>query len=752
MLTMLAANKPPADDPAQAAAYDFWTALAFYELGKWSQALECIRDYEKKYPASPYQPRVLRLQAWSCMKLGRQDEAIACLTKFADRYGNSPEGPANLLDGAKALIAAGNLETARTVLEKLVALDLADRVGQEGRSLLGWLYFSEKKWAAARQTVLPLIDQRNVPDQWRAAAFFCLADIAEAQSNLVASLRLLENSSEKIGDPALKREINLRKGKIFLQMGKINEGVSLVRGYVAAQSTNAVAREVHLQLAETLLARGLSDRALREFQNYLETFSNPDGVFKANLGKGWALLNLGRPSEAAAAFESAAAGAPLPADSAYCRFKMADCQFAGEQYKLAAESYLQISAQFPDTDLAEKALFQAAECRARLGNVPEAEIMFLAVADRDGAGPLGMRALLRIAELRQQQGAEAHARAVYQVILAEGDPAERARALLGIAFLDYRLGRFPEALAGFQALGQYYPASEVADLAFFMGGWCQVRLGRLDLAAGVFRDFIQRYPRSDWVADACFWLAEQDFNRGQFQPAELAWARLAADYPKAAAADKALFWAGRAALQQNEFRRAKDYFSLLIKNYPASERRAEARFYQGQALGELDEFAGMIVIMDEIIKQFPESELAEAAWMRKGDSQFTLGAEDPKRYDEAIKSYQQILDAPKARPVIKMQAAYKLGRCHEKAGRAQEAFEHYMKVVYSYFEQPELKPEGNVWFTRAAFNAAEIKESEKSWRKAVAIYQRVVEAGVPASRDAQARIDKIRADYWMYFY
>ena len=75
-----------------------------------------------------------------------------------------------------------------------------------------------------------------------------------------------------------------------------------------------------------------------------------------------------------------------------------------------------------------------------------------------------------------------------------------------------------------------------------------------------------------------------------------------------------------------------------------------------------------------------------------------------------------------------------------------------MKVVYSYFEQPELKPEGNVWFTRAAFNAAEIKESEKSWRKAVAIYQRVVEAGVPASRDAQARIDKIRADYWMYFY
>ncbi len=752
LLALLAADRARAKGTAQADAFDFWTALAHFELGRYEQALSCLGNFAAAYPASPYQPRALRLQAWSFLKLGRQDEAIACFTRFAERYGSSPEGPANLLDGARALLAAGNRATAREVLGTLVALDLDDRIGQEGRSLLGRLYVSEQKWDQARRTVRPLVERKNVPAELRTAAYFCLADVAEAQSNLVEALSLLDRGADQVSDPAARQELDLRRGRLLLNMGKIDEGANLVRGYVAAQSARAAAREVHLQLADFLLARGLHDKALREFQNYLETFSDPAGVFKAHFGKGWALLGLGRSAEAAASFDRAAAAAGSPAEKAFCRFKAADCQFAGEQFKLAAESYARVAAQCPGNDLAEQALLQVAECRARLGSLEEAERLFWDVADLDAGGPLGARALLRVAELRQQQGADAEARALYGLVLAEAPADARARARLGVAFLDYRLGRFAEALDGFQAVERDQTRSEVADLALYMSGWCLVRLARPEPAAETFRDLLRRFPRSDWAADALFWLAEQDFNRGRYELAESAWTSLAAEYPRAAAADKALFWAGRAALRRNEFRRAKDHFSLLIKQYPSSELRAEARFFQGQALAELGEFAGVILIMDEILKQFPEGELALAAWLRKGDSQFTLGADDPRRYEEAIKSYQQVLDLPTSDPLTKLQAQYKTGRCLEKAGRPAEAFEHYMKAVYSYFKHPEVKPRGDVWLTRAAFSAAGLKEDEKSWRKAAAIYQRVLDAGVPAAPDAQRRIEQIRADYWMYFY
>lgn len=752
MLALLTAgqDRPPGAPPAE--DFDFWTALAYFELGQWEQALVCVSDFEKQYPASRYQPRVLRLQAWSCMNLGRRQEAIACFTRFAERYGNSPEGPANMLDGSKALLAAGNIETARNVLEQLLALGLQDRIGQEGRSLLGRIYVAEKKWTEARQVVMPLIDRQKVPDELRAAAFYCLSDMAEAQSNLVGALGWLDKAAEQMADPSLKRELNLRKGRLLLRMGKVDEGVTLVRGYVAAQSTNASAREAHLQLAETLLERGLNDKALREFQNYLETFSEPAGVFKAHLGKGWALLRLGRMTEAAASFERACASASTPDETAYCRFKVADCQFAGGQYKLAAESYGWIVERFPQTDLAGQALLLAAECHARLGDLANAEHLFWEAADVVGSSAPAAQALLRVAELRQQQGAAAESRAIYRLVLAEFDGAERDRARLGIAFLDYRMERFQEALDGFQGVVPSSPQGDGADLALYMVGWCHARLGRLDLAADTFRGFVRSHPRSPWAADALFWLAEQDFNRGRYDLAESVWVGLAKEYPRAAPAEEALFWAGRAALQQKEYLRARDHFSLLVKNYPSGRRRAEARFYQGQALGELGEFAGLILVMDEIIKQFPDSELAEAAWLRKGDGQFTLGAEDPKRYEEAVASYRRILERPAVTELAKLEVEYKIGRCLEKAGRPADAFEHYMKAIYGYFKHPELKPQGNVWLTRAAFSAAGIKEDEKSWRKAAAIYQRVVDAGIPASRDAKERIDKIRADNWTHFF
>ncbi len=203
---------------------------------------------------------------------------------------------------------------------------------------------------------------------------------------------------------------------------------------------------------------------------------------------------------------------------------------------------------------------------------------------------------------------------------------------------------------------------------------------------------------------------------------------------------------------QKEFRRANEHFTLLIRRYPDPGRQVEARFYQGEALCELGEFLGAILIFDEIIKQQPGSYLAERAWFSKGDSQFTLGGEDPKYYAEAIASYRVILNQAEVSPASRLQAEYKIGRCLQKTGDMSLAFENYMSVVYSFFNYPESRAKTAVWFTRAAFTAAIMMEEEKAWRKAVAIYQRVVEAKVAASPDAEERIRKIRLDQWMFFY
>jgi hypothetical protein len=105
---------------------------------------------------------------------------------------------------------------------------------------------------------------------------------------------------------------------------------------------------------------------------------------------------------------------------------------------------------------------------------------------------------------------------------------------------------------------------------------------------------------------------------------------------------------------------------------------------------------------------------------------------------------------------LRFQAEYKIGRCLEKMARTDEALEHYYtRVVVRFLEDPagRLSPDSPaaVWFTRAAFAVADILEAQDNRRRAVRVLQRVVDAGVPAAADAQARIDKIRAEFWGLF-
>jgi len=184
---------------------------------------------------------------------------------------------------------------------------------------------------------------------------------------------------------------------------------------------------------------------------------------------------------------------------------------------------------------------------------------------------------------------------------------------------------------------------------------------------------------------------------------------------------------------------------------------ARARFTQADARAKLAGFSEAILIFDEIINKYPDSDLVELAWGRKGDCQFTLGAEDPKRYEESIESYRVVANSSSASLDLVMQALYMVGRCWEKMGQTDKAFEqYYFKVIVRYLEDREKgvwhNEAAKVWFTRAAINAADIMEAKKDWRTVVNILERVVNAGVPASDEACERITKIRSERWWLFY
>lgn len=743
--------------PPLPAGLVFWRAMARYDLGQYDAALKDVGDFGTRFAENPYVTRASRLAAWCQLKAGRTKEALEAFEAFDRAYGITPEGLGNLLDWGQALLAVGRAGDAVATLERLVARAPGSAEGQEGRLALSQALIQQGQWEAAWNLLSLEASDSAVRVDQRARAWLALGDLNAVRTNYEAAVSAAVKSIELAPTVLLKNRGRTMQGRWLIKLGKLEEGVALLRAAVAAMPRDPLAGDLQLELAAAYLGAKRYELAVDEYQRYLETFTDPAGPFRALKGRAWALWNLARYAESGVAFEKAAAAAPGDDEKEACLLKAADSAFANGQYKVAAEAYDRVLTKFPHTALAPQTLFQSAESLSQQSQWEAAEGRFRSLARSFPDRPLAERALMRIAEMKEAQG-PAHMRealAAYADVMAINTNGNLyAEALHRHGLVAYQLLDFDQALWDFTRVTNEYTNSRVAPQAFFMRGWSFYMMGREEDAVAVCRAFVARYPDTEWTPSVVFWLGEYDFNHGRFAAAEEHFIELAESYPKDALADQALLWAGRSASRQKEYLRAVDLFARVSKAYPNSVHMDEIRFFQGDALTELGEFSQAIVVFDDLINKYPSSPLVPAAWGRRGDCQLTLGMGDPRRYEEAIGSYRAVLNGPAAAFDLKLQAEYKIGRCLEKLGRRKESFEqYYTRVVCRYLDESAASREApaaaSVWFTKGAFSAADILEADKDWRRAVRVLERVVNAGVSASADAQTRIERIKAEHWV---
>ncbi len=739
-------------------AIPFWRALTFYEMKDLNGALAELEKFDKEYHGSAYAPRALRLSAWCQFQLGNTNVALDAFADFDKAFRGTIEGAENRLEWAQVLIAAGKLAKADALLATLGQLTQDSSILAKGEFWRSRVLLEGGRWAEAVVILEKLAAQDIGDPDVKAECAFALGRARGALGDLTGAAAALSNGLAVAKNQDLRLAGSRRLGLLDLELGRIDEGVALLREFIAQAPTDPRAEDTQLALADALLNAGRLREAGDAYQHYLESFTNQVGVARAYKGRGWALQGLKRYAEAAVAFEKAYAAFIDPEERADCLYKEGDAFFANQQNKLAAQVYARLLDEYPKSAHAPSVLYQLAQCQS-LGETPTiAEATYRKLADAYPDNPLAGEALLRIAQLREAMGQfETAADGYGSVITAVTNSSFTADALLGRGLVRYRLGRYPQAFEDFSQVVANLPDAPQAEEARFRMIMCTYLLGRDAAALESGRAFLAQDPHSRFAPRVQYWLGNCAFNASQYAEAEAYFMDFYAGHPTDRDAERALLWAGRSAARSEEYLRANEILTTLLKDFPQGTHVAEARYEQGVVLTALAKFAEAILAFQEVVNRYPNSELIPETWLRIGDCQFMLGVEDPTRYEQAIAAYRAASTHPNAKVDLILQAEYKIGRCLQKSDKPDEAIAQYYKNVMVRFldEQEARRPQSEAartWFGRAARDTADVLQERNEWGNVVNILERAIDAGVPDEAGLRERIRVIRAEHWWLFY
>lgn len=737
-LEMLLALESEASVPPDAIRY--WRAAALVSAGRSAEALEVLELFRRDYPQSQLAVDAARLRV-RALYLDRGPEAAkTAFDELARDFPSAEATPGHLLDWGSLLVLAGERERASQTFERLLKEFPLARERGEAAIQLARMHFARNDGTGAvfledvlAATGMPTRLRAKAGEEW--SAWLVRGREWEKALQVTEDLRELDIGSSR------KAWYAVQAGLLQIRVGSVTNGLALFNEALAGLQDPADAADSMLRLGRVLLEEGIFEEAEKVLQNYLEAFPGEKGSSRALSFKGWVLWEEKKFLEAAKTFERAYAMETGPARVEYL-VKAADSLFAAARFTAARDHYEKAAAETADPALALQCRYQAAECFSRTEQWPEALALLDRLAEESLPGPMGEKALLRMATLHEDQGRLEEAVKTYTAAIPRlKSPTSQARAIHSRGMLNYRLGEFRSALTDFNRVYTEFPNDPAAEQADYMRGWAEYLLGDYSNALAICSAFLSTRSSSPYAADVRFWVAQYFFNQGNYPEAEVGFKAVADRYPAGKLSDTALYWAGRAAMRVNEYLRAIEHFSRLGRDYPASQLLPETRFAQGESLSQLGQFSGAILAYEQLLRDYPEHVLAIAAWGRKGDCQFTLGSEDQTRYREAAVSYRQVLDAAAASEEERFQARYKVGRCFEKMGESAKALEHYMDVIYGYFDAvDEGRRPVDLWFIRAVLSAADLFEADGQLAQAIAVCNKLVEAGLPAAEDARRRI------------
>lgn len=513
--------------------------------------------------------------------------------------------------------------------------------------------------------------------------------------------------------------------KAYARAQKPDRALKTLGDFMSAHPDHPLMAEACLLQGGILMEQQKIPLAIQSFDAAMSRAPGRESLARAEMAAATAHFKQGEFAPAQTLFQSAAQHSERLWQRAV--FNSALAWLNQANYDRFQADYKELSARFPDSELRSELLLEEGLLQARSGDPQAEDTLEHFVRDfpkhpRVGEARLAMAEMAFLSPERNPGAATRYLKAANEAPQS-GDTPERAE----------------------------YLAIFLADTAGNRDGKKVIQLCQM---------FIKRHPESALLADVRMKLGEICFRREEFLNAQTQFELLARELPGSPYAEKALFLAGQCALRTMNTDNALDLFQEVAKcNGPLKLYARQQQAILKTRLGAEQE---AITLYDNLLDANPDADLKFAALCGKGYDYFLMGVKDVKHFDQAIAAFNELAGQADATASWRNQALYWKGKCFEKQSEFLEnqnmqteslaKQSEALAVFYDVIQPPENRGSGPeyLWYYKAGFDAAQILESQKQWKAAIAIYRKMAALDGPRSAEARDREKRLRLEHFIW--
>ncbi len=733
----------------------YWRAWALVTSRKYEEARQVLSG---AFTNSAYSVLAPQLSARLETRAGNRAEAESYYRATALSCGtNSPLRTGNAIDWARALVSFSDDNAAIGVLKSEKALDAVGALGDSARILAADISLRLGDKAAAEKYCGQIIAEgTNATESAFVQASCLLASKMISSGDVAQATQCASNAVARAVSPRYRRLAGYALGFCELEIpAKRAQGRARIRDLVREFPDAVESKDAQLKLADTLLLKGDSAKAIEEYRLYLEIYPDSSADVHVLEGRGWAFLQMGRRTEAIGMFARAAQVATNELERSRCVFKQADALAAENRFLEAAQVYERVK----DPSFREQARFNEADSYLRAGEISKAHEIFSDIISEGGS--FAVKAALRVAANYSTAGRTDNALDIYQKIM-DGETSGKnldvdvkADVLLGRGKAYYRAYRFRDASNDFEEVAKLKP-SQTDKMRFFMA-LCMFGEGRDDESKKAAEEVLRITKNEALRIDVVLWLAKYAFNHGDYEAAMKGFIDSAKSIKDPLKVSQTFVLAARSAAALSDYTKVIELVTIAVNNLPKSMKEPgssnptfpEALILQGEALMELARFDEAVLVFERASLALPGTDFSRKASVMKADSFYAMGADNESRYKSALEAYRAALRDEKIPPSVRVSVSYKIGRVLEKLRMFEEAMDQYYANVVNVFEDGRRD---GVWFdaaarsdyTRAAFALADHYEARGENLQALRVLQLVAASGISAADEARKRIARIK--------